>query len=478
VADENCFKKCDNTSIGCKTLYNDKGFVRGIFETFINDPLYQFVVKIALVLAITLYGFGYFFGLTNFTQGEIISRVIRYSFVYFMISPSGWDFFDQYIIRFFKIGVDSILFLIAGAFEANEASPLLNASIIGDYSDKSLLFTSSYDNLEMLFSMPIFLKILGLAFSGWMGFIYLYLVLSSVISYMVAMFSAMLFYINAQLYISLVFCFFPLVMLFMFFEKTKKTFDNWVNLLIGFAGQQLFLITTLSFFNMLINSFIKTVFSYTVCLLPILNFNIAGMPLAAIMFFKVPGTSIIGSINSMNENMPSFYGIMSFYLIGTLMSKFITGMTSIGKTIFGGMDITGGTVGGLSKYLYAGGKKLDSMMVDMGKTFGKQVVDRMGGRAMDNFTKKQSKEREDRTKKRDSHFNDVKSGTSEEMKKYKGGEEFKSDVTNIRNKLMVENDKYRDLSGKALRGDKKAEKQMKQIEGTEIKKHLRKTERL
>jgi type IV secretory pathway VirB6-like protein len=442
-----CFKGCGFGTAKCEEFYDGRGFVKNIYENFINDPLYQFIAKLSLVLMIIFYGFGYFFGLSSFTQSEIIPKIIKVCFIYFIISPNGWDFFNNYIIKFFKAGVDSVLFLIAGSFEMNIDSDLSLALARQDFSDKSVIFSTCFSNLELIFSDPVICKILGLAFSSWFGLIYLYLVLVTVINYIIGVFSAIIMYLNSQVYMSLVFCFFPLVVLFMFFEKTKKTFDNWLNLLIGFAGQQIFLVMTLSFFNMIIYNFIISVFNYTVCWLPILNMNIAGIPLSLISFWKIPNTSLAG-INTINEGMPTFYSIMTFYIVGVLMSKFVTGATELGQNIFGGgMGIGGGIAGIANKALESGGNAAKKFMKDTGIAFGKGMADRMGGRAIRKYGEEQSKKRTDKAQRRDKYFKDAKSGKDKKMSNYKNSSAFQNDIAKERK------DNYNSLSDK----DKKKE---------------------
>ena len=425
VDDDNCYEGCDGIGSNdinrkCISVYDGKGFVKGIYETFINDPLYIFVAKILLVLSITWYGFGYFLGMSEFKQSEIIPKIIKVSFIYFMISPSGWNFFNNYIIKFFKECIDNVLFLIAGSFESDLGSELTQAIQQNNYTDKTVLFSGCFTNLEMIFSDAVFNKILGLAFSGWVGLIYLYLVFSAVINYVIASLSAMIMYLSAQVYMSLIFCFFPLVVLFMFFKKTEKTFDNWLGLLIGFAGQQVFLIMTLSFFNLLIYNFIRTTFSYTVCWLSIFNMNVGGIPLAAIMFWKIPGTTMSSTgINTGNEAMPSFYSIITFYMVGVLMGKFITEMANIGNSIFGGMSMSGGIASTLTGGLNKAGAKLTQGMKQIGSTFASGVADRLGGKAIKEFGDKQRQEIVDRRQKRNEHFKDVKEKTSKDMEEYK-----------------------------------------------------------
>lgn len=433
--DGSCFEGCHDVGIGadtsrCKQYYDGKGFVKNIYKNFVNNPLYQFIAKLSLTLAIIIYGIGYFFGLSGLTQSEIITKIIRFCFIYFMISANGWNFFNNFIVKFFKDGIDSILFLIASAFEINLDSEISIAVATGNYSDKSVIFSTCFDNLKLIFSMPVLNKMLGLAFSSWFGLVYLYLVFTTVINYIVGVFSAIIMYLTSQIYMSLVFCFFPLVLLFMFFEKTKKTFDNWINLLIGFAGQQIFLVMTISFFNILIYNFIKSTFSYTVCWLGIFNINIAGFPLAAISFWKIPSSSATsGSLNTVDENMPSFYSIMSFYIVGVLMSKFVTGAAELGQNIFGGgVNIGGGVAGKAIGALNQGGEKLKGGMQWTGKKFYSSVANRLGGKAIKDYAEKQQKEREDRKAKREELIKKTNDKTSKKMEGYQGSNEFQRDL--------------------------------------------------
>lgn len=421
AGESNCYTACEENitedSFTCTNFSDGKGFAKNVYLNFINDPLFQFIAKMALALAITLYGFGYFLGLSNFTQSEIVTKLIRFCMIYFLISPSGWNFFDTFVVRFFKDGIDSILFLIASAFELDVSSDLSIAVSSGNYSDKSVLFSTCFSNIELLFSAPVFNKILGLAFSSWYGLIYLYLVLMTVINYIVGVFSAIIMYLTSQIYMSLVFCFFPLVLLFMFFEKTKKTFDNWLSQLIGFAGQQIFLIMTISFFNILIYNYIKSVFSYKVCWLSIFNVNIAGFPLGAISFWKIPSSSATrGTLNMVDENAPSFYSIMSFYIIGILMSKFVTGAAELGSSIFGGMNIAGGVAGTANSAMNKGAQFLSEKMKGAGAGFYKGVANRVGGKAIEDYKNKRKEE----TEKRRNFMNSVDEKTDEKMKEEYG----------------------------------------------------------
>jgi hypothetical protein len=224
----------------------------------------------------------------------------------------------------------------------------------------------------------------------------------------------------------------------MFFEKTKKTLDNWVNMLVGFAGQEIFLIMTLSFFNILIYNFIRSTFNYTVCWMGILNMNLAGIPLSLISFWKIPSSNLVGNLNTLNESMPSFYSIMSFYIVGVLMSKFVTGSAELGSSIFGsgggGMPISGGMAGLANAAVSRGADGVGQFMKNTGVGFAKSAAGRMGGNSIKNFADRQAKERSSRREKRDNHFKEVDSATKNKLNEYKESTQFQTDLQNERNK--------------------------------------------
>ena len=433
--DTNCFIDCLGQNDGKCFKFNDgKGFVKMVYKTIITNPLYILIIKISLILSIAIYGFGYFFGLTKFKQSEIIGKIIKLCFVYFMASASGWEFFDKFIATFFKNGIDSILFLIASSFETNLASEVMQAVETHNYSDKIVLFSGAMDNLELLISMPVFSKIVGLFFSGWVGPVYFYFVMTTVLTYIVAVISSIIIYLSIQVYMSLVFCFFPLVIIFMLFKKSEGTFTNWLSILIGFAGQQILLITTLSFFNMLIYNFIKTTFAYTVCWLPLLNIKLGGFPLFLISFYKIPNTGISSTgINMGGEAMPSFYAIITFYMIGSLMGKFITSMTSLGNSIFGGkMDINSSPLTSKITGLAEGVKgKADSFM----KQEGLKFYNKMGGIMGGNYIKREGTSKlQERRKKEEDFRKELNNRTTQSLSEKKSSEEYKQKKENIINK--------------------------------------------
>lgn len=365
---EYCFDSCDvlvnggvgNLRANCLIVYNNGGILKSLYKNIIQDSLYQFIIKLALITMITLYGFGYFLGLSEFKQSEFMSRIIKVSFIYALISDSGWEIYDTFVISFFKQGIDSLMFIIASSFEIGSNTYIQDSVNAGNYSNKMVIFASGFENLKLLFSDALLYKMLGLAFSGWYGLIYCYLVFTSFVSYVTTFINAIILFLTAQIFTSVTLAIGPLMFILLFYERTKSSFDGWLGILIGYALQQIFIVVTLSVFNTLINDAIRTTFRYSVCMLPLFSISILGFPLSIFHFWKVPGTSFSGSIsNPQSQGIPSFYSIMNFYILIGLMSKFLSKMADLGSSFGGGISVTS-FADPLTKAVSAAGEKVNS----------------------------------------------------------------------------------------------------------------------
>ena len=72
-------------------------------------------------------------------------------------------------------------------------------------------------------------------------------------------------YPKSQIFISILFIVGPMFIVFLLFNNTKGMFDKWLGQLIGFSLQQILLLTTLAFFNMLMVEVIKMALGFRIC---------------------------------------------------------------------------------------------------------------------------------------------------------------------------------------------------------------------
>ena len=358
----------------------DNGEVKRAYNAIINDDRYKAILRMCLVMMYTFYGVGYLMGILELNHNELVIRVIRIGLIFFFVGPGGWDNFNDIIVKFFKDATNHVTFLMASSFDD---SPGVVSSISNqNYSDKSILFTSVDKVMGLFFASAVQKKISALLFASVFGFVYLMIIYSSFFLYVYAVSNAVLIYITAQIFISILFTLFPIFAVFVLFSQTKQMFDNWLNQVISFSLQQIFLLTTLSFFNMMIYEVIKMSLGYRVCWDEVWTINI--ITRITLMSFwtlaalppRTDSQTEVGNIGNV-EGIPSFFSILSIWVFASLFGTFVEFMTSIASSISGG-SLTASTLAEGAKSAMKSANDFVSGAVDNGfkKTFGK-LVDRV-----------------------------------------------------------------------------------------------------
>jgi type IV secretory pathway VirB6-like protein len=325
------------------------GQAERVYVSIVNDGRFQLIVQTLLILMITFYGVGYLMGVSEFSQSEIISRVIKIGVIYLFISPEGWVWFDKFFVNFFKNGTDYVTFLMASSFDRSTA--LQNAIATNSFYDKSILFSGIDKVFGMFFSSAVQKKIAALLFASIFGWAYLYIIYLSCFLYVYAVANSVLLYLTAQVFISILFVLGPLFFLTMLFGQTKDMFDKWLGELIGFSLQQIFLLTTLAFFNMMMYEIIKMSLGYRVCWDDVWVINIYITRIKLLSFWTIASLpprlnaqSEVGNIGN-PEGIPSIFSILSIWIVASLMHKFIGFMADLGASIGGSVkasDIAAG----------------------------------------------------------------------------------------------------------------------------------------
>ncbi len=367
----------DGTKDGTKV-----GQAERIYKLIVNDARYKAILSMSLIVMVTFYGVTYLMGINDASISELITRIIKIGVIYLFIGPEGWYWFDRIVVSFFKDGTDYISFVMASSFDD---SPELKIAIDNyDFYDKSILFGSVDKVLSIIFSDQALKKISGLLFASIFGFVYIIIIIYALIAYIFAISNAILIYLTAQVFISIMFVLGPLFFIFLFFNQTKEMFDKWLQQLIGFSLQQIFLLTTLAFFNMMMYEVVKMSLGYKVCWDEVWTINIITR-ISLLSWWTIP--SIPANIDSQievgnigkNDGIPSLFSILFIWVIAKLMREFIEFMTGVASDIGGG----------ISASTLAGG--ISSSVAGLGKTVGQakdSVWKASGGEAAKRIDKK------------------------------------------------------------------------------------------
>ncbi len=319
------------------------GQAERVYKLVIADARFKAIVTMCFVVMFTFYGVGYLMGTSELNHSEIMNRIIKIGIIYLFIGETGWDWFNNLVVRFFKNGTDYLAFMMASSFDDSTNHAVSDAIANSDYYDKSVLFSSVDNVFSMFFSQAVQKKISALLFASIFGWAYLIIIYQSFMLYVYSVANAVLLYLTAQVFISILFTLGPIFLIFTLFNQTKEMFDNWLKQLIGFSLQQIFLLTTLAFFNMLMYEVIKLSLGYKICWDEVWTINIITR-ITLLSFWTIASLpartnaqSDVGNIGN-PEGIPSLFSILFIWVIASLMNKFIGFMTDLAASISGGLS--------------------------------------------------------------------------------------------------------------------------------------------
>jgi len=337
------------------------GILKYFYISLINHSLFKAILNITIVLSISFFGLGYLMGITEIKHSEIMKILFKIGFIYLFISPSiGWIWYNKFFVQLFRDATDYLSFSVAMIF--GNAESINNKILSGDYTDKSVLFASSDRILTMIFSDAIVAKTGALIFSSIFGWVFFVIIGYCFINYIYAIANSILLFITCQIITVLLLVIGPFFFIFLLFKITKDMFDNWIKSLIGFSLQQIFLVLVLSFFNSIIEIFMKNALGYRVCWTDVLKLNIILTTVALFNFWTVAGTNSPTVFSETDpdesfgndQNMPSLISFVMLYIIIGIMKKFTDFFTNLAVSLSGGLKAS--TIGADAKA--AGGKVL------------------------------------------------------------------------------------------------------------------------
>ncbi len=321
-----------------------------LYINVIADSTYQGILRMCLILFIAFFGTGYFLGTVKFTFQELAMMVFRLSFVMLMVTPGGYTYFNTLFVVPFQQATDYLTFNFAAAF--NDSPQIALAIERKDFFDRSILFNSSDDVLNIMISAATRKKVSALLFAGAFGWVYLLLILTAFFKYIFAIGTTLLIYLTAQIIISFLFLFAPVIFVMLFFKQTRESFGAWLGSLFSLSLQQIFVIMTISFFNAVVYDLIKMVLGYRVCWDDVWSKNIGIIRITLLSFWTFSGLaprdgSNLEPVTEGVDGFPSIFSVFSIYFVAYLAKEFVDIASSIAESI-GGSFWGGGSGGNVS----------------------------------------------------------------------------------------------------------------------------------
>jgi type IV secretory pathway VirB6-like protein len=262
------------------STYNDKlgtyitkmGVVEFMYKAILQDNIVKNVISISLVMYITFYGLAFFMGMVDYGKKEVMMRLLKIGLVIMFTNPKAWSMYNEFVVKFFKNGMDSVVAMISEIFESNMDPTLGSISAKQEANSANIDVGRKFiyiDNLiKDLISRPTIAKIFGLLLipgKGIFAIIYIPVIFLLIGYFVYTMLDVALKYIINLLKICIGLALGPIFILFSLFEKTKDMFKNWVAFLASRSLEIVILFTMLHPFLLIIDSSFKTMLGFRVC---------------------------------------------------------------------------------------------------------------------------------------------------------------------------------------------------------------------
>ena len=262
------------------STYNDKlgtyivktGVVEFMYKAILQDKIVANVISISLVMYITFYGLAFFMGMVDHGKKEVMMRLVKIGLVIMFTNPKSWSMYNEFVVNFFKNGMDSIVAMISEIFESNMDPTLGSISAKQEANAANVDVGRKFiyiDNLiKDLISQPTVAKIFGLLLvpgKGIFAIIYIPVIFLLIGYFIYTMLDVALKYIINLLKICIGLALGPIFILFSLFEKTKDMFKNWIAFLASRSLEIVILFTMLHPFLLIIDSSFKTMLGFRVC---------------------------------------------------------------------------------------------------------------------------------------------------------------------------------------------------------------------
>ena len=242
-------------------------------------------LHIILNLYLIIFGMMFIFGLIKVDYLDFLIRVVKISIIIILMKPDSYQFFYDYMFNAFV-----------------KFSNFLIASITGGSSVNPFAFLGQ--SIAALLLDPItYFKIFALMFQGMLGLIVFILIIYGIITFVKAVFNALMVYMMSFVGIGMCIAVAPIFFVFILFKITQPLFDGWFKTIVRCTMEPAILFIGLILLNSMLVGIIQQLFNYSACFkctLPFVFqipgvFTLGNYPLFCIPWFSPWGVDNVGS---------------------------------------------------------------------------------------------------------------------------------------------------------------------------------------
>jgi type IV secretory pathway VirB6-like protein len=229
-----------------------------LYMGIISEPNFSLIVNTSLILFIIFYAICFTLGITDFTQKELLIRVVKLSIVASMLSSSTAEYFyNNYLSAIFHDGLDNLVCLVTNQ-DGNSCMRKGSHNIATN--DYLAILDKPW---KMIFSKAIFIKLSGFSMS-----VLLFAYILGYLSLILIALSALqvgIFFTTCIAMIAFLISFSPIYITFLLFNKTRPLFDAWLRVLSSNFLQAIIVIGGFHFLYTLYYDFFYKLLGSRVC---------------------------------------------------------------------------------------------------------------------------------------------------------------------------------------------------------------------
>ena len=254
----------------CSAINDDCGIVGNIFKYVTLNNKYVAFITLLLVISVLLIAFNYIIGATQFNQYEALKQLIAWAIIATLISPLSWKFISTQLL----VGI------VDGSLELMNV--ITQSGLYLKYSDAHsqhndfTIFQSFDYMLTEIFTPMNGWRMLALALGSFFGFVLIIMLIITIIVYILTIVRATVFYVFCLIGLALLFIISPICIPMCMFKQTEEIFRKWVQDVISYMLQPIFIAISVAMFNILIIIAYKIALSVNICIgcwlkIPFLN---------------------------------------------------------------------------------------------------------------------------------------------------------------------------------------------------------------
>jgi len=229
---------------------------KSFYNSVVHNKDYQFSVRAAVLLYITVYGAMIMFNLAPANTAEVTNRLFKIAIVW-SIMGGGWGFFDQWVGTPFIGAMNDLIKNFSAAASTVNPSVVAVANPLGSAAAPVLdnnIMNPLTNPMSNMFSVKYSVAILALFFTGYTGWIFALFLIWGLVQFLMMLVGAIVTYIKAIVGLAFLFALAPIFFAFILFERTRQIFMGWINQVLGFVFQPVLLFAFLGFYATLIDN--------------------------------------------------------------------------------------------------------------------------------------------------------------------------------------------------------------------------------